>query len=138
MAFSKISHRIDQLKVNIYDYVNTKLEYYELKLFEKATKSIAKLVKLLVYGSIFLMFLGFLSVGLAILIGRAIGDLSYGFFIVAGVYLVLFVCFMTFGKHFISNLLLRKFSRGILKESGTEEKEDLDHTLKTKQETSNS
>lgn len=124
MAFSKITHHIEELNDNIQDLVTAKLEYYRLKMFKKATQTAARLVKLLVYGSIFLLFLGFLSVGFAILIGRALGDLSYGFFIIAGAYLVIFICYMTFGKNYMHYLLLKKFSSGLAKEDDEDEKED--------------
>ncbi|MDR6299791.1 phage holin family protein [Mesonia maritima] len=111
MAFTKLTDHIDGLSNDIQAYLESMLEYYKLDAFKKITKVTSLLVKLLVIGSIFLFFLGFISVGLAILIGNAIGSLSSGFFIVGGIYLIAFILFMVFGKPLIDKFILQKFSR---------------------------
>ena len=111
MAFTKLTDHINNLNENIQAYVESMLEYYKLDAFKKITKFTSLLVKLLVIGSIFLFFLGFISVGLAFLIGNAIGSLSSGFFIVGGIYLIAFILFMIFGKPLIDKLILQKFSK---------------------------
>ena len=111
MAFTKLTDHINNLNENIQAYVESMLEYYKLDAFKKITKFTSLLVKLLVIGSIFLFFLGFISVGLAFLIGNAIGSLSSGFFIVGGIYLIAFILFMIFGKPLIDKFILQKFSK---------------------------
>lgn len=111
MAFTKLTDHINNLNDNIQAYVESMLEYYKLDAFKKITKVTSLLVKLLVIGSIFLFFLGFISVGTALLIGNAIGSLTGGFFIVGGIYFIAFILFMIFGKAFIDKFILQKFSK---------------------------
>ncbi len=111
MAFTKLTDHIDELSDNIQAYIESMIEYYKLDAFKKTNKITSLIIKLLVIGSIFLFFLGFVSLGLAFLIGSAIGKLSTGFFIVGGIYLVGFILFMLFGKKYIDNLVVSKFSK---------------------------
>jgi|SRR5699024_8646061 len=122
MAFSKISHHIEQLNHNIQAFAKAKLEYYELKILKKATRKASKLVNALIFGFVFFMILLFVSVGCAILIGQEMDDLYLGFFIVAGGYFILFLCFLLFGRHFVKKRLLKSISRKMAKKSLFKEK----------------
>jgi hypothetical protein len=70
-------------------YIETKIDLFKLRAIDKSSdvvSSIAsRMVIALFVASFFLMF----NVGLAILIGRSLGEVYYGFFIVAGFYLIL-------------------------------------------------
>ncbi|HMG83026.1 MAG TPA: hypothetical protein VK559_08315 [Ferruginibacter sp.] len=72
-------------------YLETKMELYRLHAIDKSTTIVsgivARLIIALFIASCFLMF----SIGLAILIGRSMGEMYYGFFIVAGFYLVVII-----------------------------------------------
>ncbi|WP_121666093.1 phage holin family protein [Mesonia aquimarina] len=116
MAFTKLTDHIDELSDNIQSYIESMIEYYKLDAFKKTSKITSLIVKLFVIGSIFLFFLGFISLGLAFLIGNAIGTLSTGFFIVGGIYLVGFILFMLFGKKHIDNIVISKFSKRYFRE----------------------
>lgn len=121
MAFKKLTDHIDEVNENVQAYVSSMLEYYKLDLFKKITKASSKLVKLLVFGSIFLFFLGFISLGLAFLIGSSLGHLSYGFFIVGGIYLIAFILFLIFGSNLVDNLILQKFSKSVFNDTDMNE-----------------
>lgn len=121
MAFTKLTDHIDQVNENIQAYVDSMLEYYKLDLFKKVTQGSSKLVKLLAFGSMFLFFLGFISLGLAFLIGNCLGHLSYGFFIVGGIYLIAFILFFIFGSNMVDNLILKKFSKTIFNDPSSQD-----------------
>lgn len=135
MGIFNISEHIDELNDNIQAYVKTMLEYYRLQIFKKAVQSSSVLIKLLVIGSIFLLFLGFLSVGAAIWIGKALGELSTGFFIIAGIYLLIFIIFFIFRKNLIDNLILQRVSKMVFDEDQFKDvvDEPLEKQLKNKQ-----
>lgn len=116
MAFFNLTSHIDELNDNIRAYIKSMLEYYRLRVFKKAVQGSSLLIKLLIIGSIFLLFLGFLSIGVAIWIGNALGALSTGFFIIAGVYLIVFFIFLIFRKKLIDNPILRRVSKLIFSE----------------------
>ena len=79
------------------------------------------LVNLMVSGSIFLIFILFISVGVAIVIGESLGSLSYGYFIVAGIYLLLFILYKLFGKPLITEIVLKKYSKVFFNDSTQED-----------------
>lgn len=121
MAFTKLTDHIDALGNHIETYVASMVEYYKLSFFKKFMKGFSALTKLLIVGSIFLVFLGFVSVAFAILIGESIGSLSGGFFIVGGFYLLVFILLLVFWKKMIEGIFLDKFSRFVFNENELEE-----------------
>ncbi|MBW2961556.1 phage holin family protein [Mesonia aestuariivivens] len=129
MPLSKITQHIDELYTNTEAYVESTLEYYKLFAFKKLTESSSMLVNMLVAGSIFLIFIGFLSFGGAFLIGTALDSYAAGFFIVAGFYLLLFIIFLLFGKNMFNSIILSKFSKMFFNESTIDNV--LDEPLKT-------
>lgn len=124
MAFSKLSDQLDALTAHVEQYVNSTLAYYKLSLFKQLMKAFSSLTKLLVLGSFFLVFLGFVSVGLAILIGKAIGDVSLGFFIVGGFYFLVFLVLWAVWKNCVEKFFLQKFSKLVFADDEEETSEE--------------
>lgn len=121
MAFSKLTDHIDDLGVHLEAYVVNMVEYYKLSFFKKFMKGFSSLVKLLILGSVFLVFLGFISVAFAIMIGSSIGSYAGGFFIIGGVYLLAFFILLMYGKKIIESIFLDKFSRYVFSDDDDEE-----------------
>lgn len=121
MAFSKLTDHIDDLGDHLEAYVGNMVEYYKLSFFKKFMKGFSSLVKLLILGSVFLVFLGFISVAFAILIGSAIDSYAGGFFIIGGVYLLTFFILLIYGKKIIESIFLDKFSRHVFSDDDDEE-----------------
>lgn len=111
MSLNNLTNHIDELNENFQEYVSSTIDYYKLDIFKKTTKISASVASVLILGAIFILFLAFISVGFSILIGKSLGSLSYGFFIISGVYFLLFLLMLIFGKAFFSKLLLRKMSK---------------------------
>ncbi len=129
MPLNKITNHIDELYKHTQAYVESTFEYYKLFAFKKLTESSSMLVTMLVAGSIFLLFLGFLSFGVAFLIGTAMDSYAAGFFIVAGTYLLVFILFLLFGRNIFDGFILTKFSKMFFNESTIDEV--LDEPLQT-------
>lgn len=121
MAFNKITDNFHELTENIHTYLESSREYYKLDLFKKMMKGAVSLVKLLVIGSIFLVFLLFISVAVAISIGESMGQISAGYYIVSGFYFVVFILFLIFGGPIIQTYILKKYSKIFFNESTQEE-----------------
>ena len=121
MSIFNISEHISKVSDDAKKYLNSSLEYYKLDSFKKMMDGAVSLVNLMVSGSIFLIFILFISVGVAIVIGESLGSLSYGYFIVAGIYLVIYVLYKLFGKPFITEIVLRKYSKVFFNESSQED-----------------
>ncbi|MFD2825091.1 hypothetical protein ACFSYG_01305 [Leeuwenhoekiella polynyae] len=121
MSIFNISEHINKVSDDAKKYLNSSLEYYKLDSFKKMMDGAVSLVNLMVSGSIFIIFILFISVGVAITIGESLGSLSYGYFIVAGIYLLIFLLYKLFGKSFITEIVLRKYSKVFFNESTQEE-----------------
>ena len=121
MSIFNISEHINKVSDDAKKYLNSSLEYYKLDSFKKMMDGAVSLVNLMVSGSIFLIFILFISVGVAIVIGESLGSLSYGYFIVAGIYLLLFILYKLFGKPLITEIVLKKYSKVFFNDSTQED-----------------
>lgn len=121
MSIFNISEHISKVSDDAKKYLNSSLEYYKLDSFKKMMDGAVSLVNLMVSGSIFLIFILFISVGVAIIIGESLGSLSYGYFIVAGIYLLLFILYKLFGKPLITEIVLKKYSKVFFNDSTQED-----------------
>ncbi|MAP55675.1 phage holin family protein [Altibacter sp.] len=110
MAFERLTNSLDRISDKFQEYGISTAEYYKLRLFKSSMKGAISLVNLLVFGSIFLFVLLFLSVGVAFLIGNSIGTVSVGFFIVGAFYGVILMLMYAFGRKTIERKMLYKFS----------------------------
>src|SRR5580704_8523345 len=70
------------------EYLDTKIELTKLKAINTSSDVLSNMVYLIVKILIIFLFTGFVSVALAILIGKTLGDYYYGFLIVGGFYLI--------------------------------------------------
>ena len=121
MSIFNISEHISKVSDDAKKYLNSSIEYYKLDSFKKMMDGAVSLVNLMVSGSIFLIFILFISVGVAIVIGESLGSLSYGYFIVAGIYLLLFILYKLFGKPLITEIVLKKYSKVFFNDSTQED-----------------
>ena len=69
------------------DYLETKIELTKLKAINTSSDVLSNMVYLIVKTMIIFLVLGFVSVALAILVGKTLGEYYYGFLIVGGFYL---------------------------------------------------
>lgn len=70
------------------EYGITSLELFKLKALDKATDVVSSFVPFLVFTILIGLFCLFLSLGLAFWLGDLLGKTYYGFFIVAGFYIL--------------------------------------------------
>lgn len=86
---------IDRLK----EYAETRLQLFKLIAINKASGFASNLISMIIMLMIFFTFIFCLSIGLALLIGGLLGSNVWGFFIVAGFYLVIgFIVFTARNK----------------------------------------
>lgn len=111
MAFEKLTNSINDLNDNVRDLAKSSTEYYKLDLYKKIIKGVISLVNMMLLGFICLIALLFVSIALALGIGKALGDASAGFFIVGAFYVLIFVLIWIFGKKQLEKIILVKSSR---------------------------
>ncbi len=79
---------VELLVEKVKDYAETRIDLLRLKAIDKSSSFLSLLIAMIVV--ILVGFISFmiLSVGLALLLGDLLGKAYYGFFIVAGIYLI--------------------------------------------------
>ncbi|HNP96832.1 MAG TPA: phage holin family protein [Cyclobacteriaceae bacterium] len=92
--------KLDSLVDNLSGYVETRVKLLKLEIKEDIAKVLSKgLVHLAIIVFAFL-FLIFISIGFAHYLNAVLESDFQGFFIVAGIYFVLFILFLLFRKSF--------------------------------------
>lgn len=110
MIFENVIENLHDVLRRIENYVLSKAEYYKLRLFKSVMKTIIPMVNLLIFGSLFLFVLLFLSIGAAFWIGSLLDQVFIGFIIVGGFYALIFLLMLLVGRRIIRRKLLRAFS----------------------------
>jgi hypothetical protein len=86
MAFKSLTDTLNSVTDKIEDFGISTAEYYKLRLFKSTMKGAVSLIHLLVYGSLFLFVLLFLSIGLAFWLGTFFESVYVGFLLVGAFY----------------------------------------------------
>lgn len=100
--------KVDTLIENLTGFVETRVELLKIEVKEDVAKGLARAVAWCVIVFVLALFLVFVSIGLAILIGATLG-LFAGFMIVASGYLVIGLVLLLLREKVISGLE-RKFA----------------------------
>ena len=113
MAFKGLTDSLHKVTDKIEDYGLSTVEYYKLRLFKSVMKGGISLVHLLVYGSLFLFVLLFLSLGAAFWLATFFENVYTGFLLIGAFYGVVLIFMFIFGRKIIERKMLHKFS-GVL------------------------
>jgi O-antigen/teichoic acid export membrane protein len=97
------------------EYLDTKLELTKLKAINTSSDVLSNMVYLIVKILIIFLFVGFVSVALAILIGKTLGDYYYGFLIVGGFYLIVLLIIYVQRKKWIKGPVANSLINKMLK-----------------------
>ena len=81
-------NNIEALFVDASGYLETRIDLIKLKAIDKSSSFLSTLVTMIVLGTVGLIFIILLNIGLALYIGSLVGNAYCGFFIVAGFYLI--------------------------------------------------
>lgn len=79
---------VESLVDRVKSYVETRIDLLRLKAIDKSSSFLSFFISLIVVILISFISVILLSVGIALLLGDLLGKLYYGFFIVAGFYLI--------------------------------------------------
>lgn len=86
--------KLDSMANNLTGYVEARMELLKIEIKEDVARGVSKVVVFVVLAFAFMLFIFFLSVGLAYWIGEALG-IPAGFGIVAAVYLLIAIILFT-------------------------------------------
>jgi hypothetical protein len=107
------STNIEKLTDNVKEYLQTRQELIFLKVTEKVSNIGSYALSGLVIGVLTLMFVLFISIAGAMYFSSRLGNPYSGFFIVAGIYLLLLVIVAVFKKKMIVKPVRNKIIKEI-------------------------
>jgi hypothetical protein len=110
MAFKGLTDNLHKVTVRIEDYSLSLAEYYKLRLFKTSMKGAISLVNLLVYGSLSLFVMLFLSFGAAFWLATFFENVYIGFLLIGAFYGIILIFILIFGRKFIERNMINKFS----------------------------
>lgn len=110
MAFDEIRENAGSLQDQTKAFIDSSLAYYKLWGFKVAMKSMVVVFKFTLILLCVLMILLFVSVAAALAIGKALDSYTYGFLIIAGVYVIFTLLLMLIKDKIVEGPILEKFS----------------------------
>ena len=106
---------IDTLIKQSGEYLDTKIELTKLKAINTSSEVLSNMVYLIAKILIIFLFIGFVSVALAILIGKTLGEYYYGFLIAGGFYLLVLLIIYIQRKNWIKRPIANSLINKMLK-----------------------
>lgn len=105
---------IEKLIEKASDYGKTSFELAKLRALEKTSQLISSLLSNAVVLIIISFFMLFLNLGLAIWIGQSLGEIYFGFFVVAGFYGIISILVCSFWRKWIKRKVGDSFIKQVL------------------------
>ena len=109
---AELKERADDLIEHVGDYIETHYKLGLLKITEKSTAAGSAIIAALLLAILSIFFILFIGLGLAWWIGGMLDSIIAGYFIVAGLYLLIIICVVMMRKKlidpFLRNLLVKK------------------------------
>ncbi|MDP3642426.1 MAG: hypothetical protein Q8S54_04460 [Bacteroidota bacterium] len=105
---------IEKLIEKASDYGKTSFELAKLRALEKTSQLISSLLSNAVVLCIISLFMLFLNLGLAIWIGQSLGEIYFGFFVVAGFYGIISILVFSFWRKWIMRKVGDSFIKQVL------------------------
>jgi small-conductance mechanosensitive channel len=109
---AELKERADDLMDHAGDYIETYYKLGLLKVTEKSTAAGSAIIAALLLAILSIFFILFIGLGLAWWIGDMLDSIIAGYFIVAGIYLLIIICVIMMRKKmidpFLRNFLVKK------------------------------
>lgn len=134
MAFGRISNNFQELKENVKAFAQSSAEYYKLDLFNKSMHGAIAAIKGVAIALFMFFFILFLSVAIALALSNWIDSPSSGFFIVAGIYLLLILFFVFFGSKVLMKAILPGASKKFFQKAEKKPEHKEHHEFKTQKD----
>ncbi len=108
--FDDLTKSLHDVTDKIEDLGLSTVEYYKLRLFKSSMKGAISLVNLLVFGSLSLFVLLFISIGAAMWLGTFFEESYIGFLLIGALYGIALIFMFVFGRKIIERKMLQKSS----------------------------
>ena len=110
MSKDKIGQHFENLSNDAKVYLESELAYFKLDAYKKAIKATSFIFRFIVTVGVFLVLISFLSLALGLWLGELLNHYYLGFLIIAGLYFIIFMLLLIFGKRFITSRVLKIFN----------------------------
>lgn len=107
--------KIEELTASLKAYIHTNIDLIKLEATERTSVIGSSLISILIVGTVVLIFVLFLSLGVAFYLSNCFNDNFIGFSIVAGFYFVLSLLLIICRKKFIESPIRDKIIQRIFK-----------------------
>lgn len=124
MAFKGLTDSLHILTQRVEDYGTSMAEYTKLRLLKSTTKASISLVNLLIYGSLSLFVMVFLSIGAALWLSTYFENMFSGFLLVGAFYGIVFIFMFVYGRKILEKKIIYIFS-GLFYDEDHPEPKDL-------------
>jgi|SRR5690625_3210984 len=124
MPYRNFGENLHKVGDKILEYGEFKLEYYKLLLYKTVMKMARSIFFALIFGAILLLIFIFISFGLAHLIGEALGNVAFGYFIMGGFYVLVLILTMAFGRKILERQILYKTSEWFINDDYKNKRRD--------------
>ncbi len=110
MALEEITENLEKIQENTKAYLDKSMAYYKLWGFKVAMKSTTLALKFFLIAICLMIVLLFVSIAGALSLGQILGSYTFGFLIIAGIYLVLAMLLFLIKDKIVEGPILEKFS----------------------------
>lgn len=112
-GFSYTKDQLESLLEQAGEYAETRLKLWQYKAIHKTSDLFATAISGLIVALAFIFFLGLFNIALAFFIGSLLGKTYWGFFILAGIYLLIWFIFRAGNNRWfkvpLTNFIIKKF-----------------------------
>jgi len=112
---SQVKENIESLFEKTGDYLETRVDLYKLKAVDTSSDMLSSLLSKLIVLFVFSLFIVIVNIGIALLLGELMGKSYYGFFVVAGFYLITGLIFYSMRKKWFKEPIADKLIEKLLK-----------------------
>lgn len=83
-----VKDNVESLFEKAGEYLETRAELYRLKAVDKSSDILSGIISKMIILLVFVMFIFIINIGIALWLGNMMGKSYYGFFVLAGFYLI--------------------------------------------------
>ena len=110
MPYRNFGDNLHKIGDKILEFGEYKLDYYKLLVYKVVMKMARSIFFALLFGAVLLLIFFFISLGLAHLIGDALGNIAFGYLIMGGFYILVLLLTRAFGRKILERRILYKTS----------------------------
>ena len=111
----QLKDNIESLFERAGDYVETRIDLYKLKMVDKSSDILSSVISKTIVLLVFLMFVFIINIGIGFLLGEWLGKAWYGFFVLAGFYLIAGIIFNSMRTKWFKGPMADKMIQKFLK-----------------------